>query len=124
MTRPSMRKSLPVTKPPSEPMRSAPTFPTSSGVPARPATVRRRRRVFFADIGEHKVLRDRNPARYCLANLTRADNNYNFFHDAPLSLGGKNFVASPKYGRYSLCLASSKTDRAIESAVLATGQPE
>ncbi len=42
--------------------------------------VRRGRGVFFADIGEHKVLRDRGPARYCLANLTRANNNYNFFH--------------------------------------------
>lgn len=37
MTPPSMRKSLPVMNAPSGPMRSAPTFPTSSGVPARPA---------------------------------------------------------------------------------------
>src|SRR3954466_16265953 len=33
-----MRMSLPVMKPPSGPMSSAPTDPTSSGVPARPAT--------------------------------------------------------------------------------------
>src|SRR5271165_4571181 len=32
-----MRKSLPVMNPPSGPISSAPTVPTSSGVPARPA---------------------------------------------------------------------------------------
>ena len=37
MTPPSMRKSLPVMNAPSGPMRRAPTVPTSSGVPARPA---------------------------------------------------------------------------------------
>ena len=37
VTPPSMRISLPVMKPPSGPIRSAPTFATSSGVPARPA---------------------------------------------------------------------------------------
>jgi hypothetical protein len=37
VTPPSMRKSLPVINAPSGPIRSAPTVPTSSGVPARPA---------------------------------------------------------------------------------------
>src|SRR5262249_57070880 len=37
VTPPSIRKSLPVTKAPSGPIKSAPTVPTSSGVPARPA---------------------------------------------------------------------------------------
>lgn len=37
VTPPSIRKSLPVMKAPSGPMRSAATVPTSSGVPARPA---------------------------------------------------------------------------------------
>jgi len=37
---PSIRKSLPVIKAPSSPMSSAPTLPTSSGVPARPAFAR------------------------------------------------------------------------------------
>jgi hypothetical protein len=37
VTPPSIRKWLPVMNAPSEPIRSAPTAPTSSGVPARPA---------------------------------------------------------------------------------------
>jgi hypothetical protein len=37
VTPPSMRTSLPVMKAPSGPMSRAPTVPTSSGVPARPA---------------------------------------------------------------------------------------
>ena len=37
MTPPSMRKSLPVMNAPSGPMRSAPTVPTLSGGPVRPA---------------------------------------------------------------------------------------